>query len=352
MERREEAPDAGLETRIAEMLAKTRPYWRARSREALDRVVKENRYGVNDPPPAGHLRGIDWHRIPGLHYYLRRGMSWFAENHGYEPDLVNPRGFTEKLLVAKFFAPTPMPSPGDKLGLDTYIPAALKGRVRTAKCVWASSYPEVPNAFDAPPGVYYFKVNHASGMNIKVSLPLKPSVHERLVKESKRFLEHDYGVRGGQWWYQAVHRRVYLEESFSAPGQSATDWKFFVIGGTAAMVQVDLNRDTDHRQLIYDRDFNLTPFELFYKTGEGVEPPANYPQLLEAAEAIGGQFEFARVDFYNTEEGIVLGEITLAPGDARQRIRSPELDDWLGREWRTPLFTRPTAPPHDPAIRS
>ena len=50
------------------------------------------------------------------------------------------------------------------------------------------------------------------------------------------------------------------------------------------------------------------------------------------------QFEFARVDLYNTPAGLVLGEITLAPGGARLRLRSPELDMWMGDQWDSGFF--------------
>ncbi|MEO0363479.1 MAG: ATP-grasp fold amidoligase family protein, partial [Pseudomonadota bacterium] len=251
---------------------------------------------------------------------------------------IAPRGFSEKLIVAKLFAPIPLPSPGDKLGLDRYIPADWCDRVRTARRVWISSYPEAPTDVDAPPGRYFFKANHASGLNIPVSLPLPEGAEAKLAEAAEKFLAHDYGARGGEWWYQAIHRKVYLEESFAPAGGSATDWKFFVIGGRVEIVQVDLDRAEDHKQLIYDRDFDFLPYEFFYPSGRPIDPPANYGEMLEAAEAIGARFEFARVDFYNTDDGIVLGEITLAPGGARQRIRSPELDERMGAAWATPLF--------------
>lgn len=324
--------------RIAAIRAINRPYWRRKARALMREILETNRYGVNDPPPPGALRGIDWHRVPWMNYYTRRAISWFAGNHGFEPDLIAPQTFSEKLIIAKLFAPIPLPSPGDKLGLERYIPAPWRDRVRTARRVWSSSYPEVPRHFDAPPGDYFFKANHASGLNIKVRLPLSDRAHNRLTKEATRFLAQDYGARGGEWWYQAIHRRIYLEESFSPPGASATDWKFFVVAGRVSIIQVDIDRATDHKQLIYDRDFAFTPHEFFYPSGAPIDAPPNITEMIEAAEAIGAPFEFARIDFYNTEAGLVLGEITLAPGGARQRIRSPELDEMMGAAWATPLF--------------
>lgn len=333
----DETPDA-LQAAKDRVNQHGRPYWRIKARNLFKQIINENRYGAADPPPLGTLRCFDVLQEQAVYFNLTRGLNWFASNHGFEADLLNPRRFTEKMLVSKFFAPVPMPSPGDKLGLGRFIPEALRGHVRTARCVWSTPFIDVPREFDAPPGIYYFKANHGSGFNEKVELPLSDEDHAKITASTERWLEIDYGSRGGEWWYNLVQRKVYLEESFSAPGESADDWKFFVLNGRVSIVQVDLDRTTNHVQLIYDRDFNFLEEEFFYRSGTPIAKPANYGQLVEAAEAIGAQFEFARVDFYNTSSGIVLGEVTLAPGGARQRIRSPSLDDRMGKDWQSDFF--------------
>ncbi|MEM7545064.1 MAG: ATP-grasp fold amidoligase family protein [Pseudomonadota bacterium] len=327
-----------LRANIDRINARKRPYWRMKARETFRQIIDENHYGAAEPSPAGTLRAFDLLDEPAFYFNFTRGLNWFASNHGFEASILNPRRFTEKMLVTKFFAPVPMPSPGDKLGLGGFIPASLGTKVRTARCVWSSPFADLPETIDAPPGVYYFKANHGSGYNYKVTLPLVPEEHAKLQAMAERWLGVDYGSRGGEWWYNVVQRKVYLEESFSAPGESADDWKFFVLNGRVSIVQVDLDRATNHVQLIYDRDFNYLPQEFFYRTGNPIAKPANYEDLRDAAEVIGGQFEFARVDFYNTSDGVVLGEITLAPGGARQRIRSPSLDDRMGRDWQSDFF--------------
>lgn len=313
-------------------------YWRRRAQKFFDAVVDRGLFGADTSPPPGHLRSFDVLPRRRLQYNLVRGMNWYASNHGFFPQIFRPRRFTEKLLVTKFFAPVPMPSPGDKLNNQLYIPQAFRDEVKTPKRYWESHVPVIPEQFDAPPGVYYFKANHASGANLKVELPLNEEDHERLTALAKKWLAFDYGVRGGEWWYEMVHRKVYLEESFSSIGESTTDWKIFVLNGKATLIQVDLDRDQNHVQLLYDRDFTWLPCELFFKTGDPIEKPQNFDDIVYVAEAIGRQFEFARVDLYNTAQGLVLGEITLAPGGARLRLRSPELDMWMGEQWDSAFF--------------
>ena len=327
-----------LRANINRVNSRKRPYWRIKARETYKRIIGENLYGAGEPPPLGHLRASDVMPEQKIYYNLTRGINWFASNHGFEPDLFAPKRFTEKMLVAKFFAPVPMPSPGDKLAVGRYIPDAFKSVVKPAKCVWSSPFPTVPADIDAPPGVYYFKANHGSGYNAKITLPLTEERQAELSAAAKKWLSVEYGARGGEWWYLPMQRRVFIEESFSKPGESATDWKIFTLNGRVSIIQVDLDRARNHVQLIYDRDFNFLKEEFFYRSGEPIERPENFDEMIAAAEAIGSHFEFARVDFYNTANGIVLGEITLAPGGARQRVRSPSLDDRMGREWVSDMF--------------
>ena len=327
-----------LRTGIDSVNAKNPRYWRRRAQKFFDAIVDRKLYGADAPPPPGHLRSFDVLPRRRLQYNLVRGMNWYASNHGFFPNIFHPRRFTEKLLVTKFFAPVPMPSPGDKRNNHLYIPQAFRDEVKTPKRYWESHIPVIPERIDAPPGVYYFKANHASGANLKVELPLSEDDHTRLTAQAKKWLNFDYGVRGGEWWYEMVHRKVYLEESFSDFGESTTDWKIFVLNGKAVLVQVDLDRDQNHVQLLYDRNFTWLPCELFFKTGDPIEKPSNFDDIIYVAEAIGRQFEFARVDLYNTAAGLVLGEITLAPGGARLRLRSPELDMWMGDQWDSGFF--------------
>lgn len=334
-----ETKDA-LRAAIDAVNARPRAYWRRRTRRLFDQIVERNIYGAGAPPPPGRLRSFDLLSDAKTQYTLTRGINWYACNHGFEPSLLRPRRFTEKLLVAKFFAPVPMPSPGDKLGVEAYIPPAWRALVSAAPRVWESHLPAVPREIDAPPGVYYLKANHASGANLKLTLPFDDAAHAEAEAFAAKWLKADYGWRGGEWWYQPIRRKVFLEQSFSDHGASEPDWKIFVLGGKAALVQVDLDRDQNHVQLLYDREFTFLPAELFFPSGEPIGKPANYDDLIGAAEAIGRQFEFARVDLYNTPNGIVLGEITLAPGGGRLRLRSPELDLWMGDEWRSSLFRR------------
>jgi hypothetical protein len=55
--------------------------------------------------------------------------------------------------------------------------------------------------------------------------------------------------------------------------------------------------------------------------------------MIDAAEKIGGAFEFVRVDLYDLEEGPKFGEATFAPGSGYEKFSPPQYDEILGRAW-------------------
>jgi hypothetical protein len=56
--------------------------------------------------------------------------------------------------------------------------------------------------------------------------------------------------------------------------------------------------------------------------------------MIEIANTLGEEFEFARVDLYHTSNNnIYFGEITLAPGAGTERF-DPETQDFkMGAHW-------------------
>lgn len=70
------------------------------------------------------------------------------------------------------------------------------------------------------------------------------------------------------------------------------------------------------------------------------EKPFLLQEMLEAASRLGEGIDFARIDLYETAEGIRLGEITLYPegGDRNTPTSCPRFNRWLGSFWRAPDF--------------
>ena len=302
---------------------------------------EQNLHGFHDPVPEGYRRGIDDHGT-GAHgaFRIANSILRYAGNHGRLPDLLRPQGAIEKLNIWKHFGAMPIPTPADKLTAHEAVPAELSDRLIVPERPWVSSEPVLPHNGEIPDGTYYLKANHSHGA-LKLVYPLTEAAREEAMVSARQGLAKDHGFWAGEWWYQHIERRVFLERHLlPAADSDVPDWKFWTFGGRVALVQVDLARSSDHVQLLHDRALTFLPHELFYKTGPtGIDRPDGYEDMIAIAEGIGRNLDFARVDLYHTDAGITVGEVTLCPVGARSKIRAPELDERLSTAWNgTRLF--------------
>ncbi len=287
------------------------------------------------PPPHSTLRGIDVYSAPVLVHAMARAVDLYVHTHRRLPNLVYPASLTEKMLWSKFFTPIPMPSAGDKLAISRYLPPGYEDRIAIPTRVWTSPKPALPANDEILPGAYFLKANHGSGFNLALTYPLSEPDRAAAQATAASWLASDYGMAWGEWWYSRFQRRLLLEAHLGEPGADVPDWKFWVINGRMYLAQVNLDRAANHRLAFYDRDYGyLRMKNRWYPQAEKIAKPATYDAMVEAAEAIGQRFSFARVDFYLPPSGqITLGEITLCPDNAATPFSSVDFDFRLGRRW-------------------
>ena len=107
------------------------------------------------------------------------------------------------------------------------------------------------------------------------------------------------------------------------------DYKIYVFGGHAVLVQVHLDRGRNHRWTLYDRAWTQVSMP-----DEPPSPaPANLDRMLAAAETLARPFDFARIDFYEIDGQPKFGEVTFYPGSGLDPFDPPELDRHIGALW-------------------
>jgi hypothetical protein len=312
------------------------PEIRQAVRKAVATIFDTGMYGSNAPAPRGTLRGIDVLGIDVVRQKLSRTALIAHGAYGTVADFTQPKGYFEKLAIAKLFAPIPMPSPADKLTVEAFIPPDLKSTVRAVPNVWQSPLvfdAEKANKLDLPKGKYYLKANNGSGSVRPIELPVAQEDGPKLASLTKKWLNVRHGERAGEWWYSLIGPRIFLEKDLRTGDSPIADWKFHVGGGRLLAVQLDEGRGVDHQQYLFDENFNRLNMDLFFSGRGEVDKPDNLQKMCAAAVQIGCQFEYARVDFYNYEGQIFLGEVTLAPMGGLKAPKSEELNGYLGQRW-------------------
>ncbi len=315
---------------------------RVNVRLSLDRVFDQGLFGCNDPAPLGTMRGIDVMPLGEVRQKITRAGIIFQSAYEKPPCFHEPKTFYEKLTLSKFFAPIPMPSPADKLGVSQFIPSAVKSIVQPVPVMWQSSQALTEQSIAQAAlkdGRYFLKSNNGCGSVSEIELPVTERRIKRLNRISQKWLKTEHGTKAGEWWYNLIGPKIFIEQGLGVKDKSIDDWKFHTGGGKILAVQLDQDRSQDHRQLLFDADFNFINEELFFKSGTPIEKPDFFDDMRTAALAIAQQFEFARLDFYHADGKVYLGEVTLAPMGGQRPPRSATLNELMGQSWGSGLFS-------------
>ena len=125
-----------------------------------------------------------------------------------------------------------------------------------------------------------------------------------------------------------VHSFMLVEPFVGSCGELPIDYKFFVFGGQVAYIQVHLERETAHRWIVLDREWRQLTV-----TKEAPPPPNSLPAMICAAEALGRNFDFVRVDFYEVAGQPKFGEMTFYPGSGVYPLNPANPDVEMGALW-------------------
>lgn len=250
------------------------------------------------------------------------------------PCLGSPKTFNEKVAWRKLFQHNPLfPVFADKVRVKAEI-TRLIGKEHVIPLLWAAPNPEkIPFAALIPP--YVIKTNHDSGGSIFVRTA-EDVDRNRIISLMKRRLAHSYGRALREWGYLDIPRQVLVERLIEAPGRDLPeDYRFFVYDGRVHFIHVDIERFTQCRRNLYDRDWNLIPGQFKYPNIPFPMPkPPELETMITLAEKIGSQFDFVRVDLYCTEHGIFFGETTFYPEGGIGVFTPKELDRRFGEPWK------------------
>ena len=136
-----------------------------------------------------------------------------------------------------------------------------------------------------------------------------------------------------------ISKSLIVEELLRKPGTESAipdDYKIYCFYDRAELImQRDLSESADRtnwRFKFWNRDWeDIGPVKYADRVDQSLAPPVNGDELIATAERLGKALRvpFARLDFYDTDRGVVFGEVTLNPGPPE--VFAPEVDEYLGR---------------------
>ena len=258
------------------------------------------------------------HFIPDKIY-----LTWLYRLYfGEKIDWKNPKTYNEKCNWMKLYHRHPMyTNLADKIKSKQYVESILgPGHVFPILAIFDSvsdiKLDELPNQF-------VIKTNNDSGcicickdkdndIFVKGKSDNQTSLSFEEVKTIlKKSLNSNFYYNNREWPYKNIKPRILVEPYMqNQDGSGLKDYKFFCFNGEPKYIWMGTNYTPMYFD-IYSTDWTNQHVEWGYcNAPSDVPPPPGYEQMLEMARKLSKGIPHVRVDFYNIDGNIYVGEFT------------------------------------------
>lgn len=168
----------------------------------------------------------------------------------------------------------------------------------------------------------------AHGSNWNIDLSKKNGKHITFIKKKLKQWNRVFSEDEKQ--YSSIRPVFFIEEKLFCkyrPNSRLTDFKFFCIHGKPIVVSVEILINHVAHMNIYDLNWKVVKYE-----GFEFEKPEEFQRMKEICELLCKPFEFVRMDFWITNQGIYFSEFTFTPSNCKC-YWGTVLNHRLGKLW-------------------
>ena len=261
-------------------------------------------------------------------------MKSFCMSQGVNIDLENPKTIQDKLAWLNIYDEDPLKTKcADKIKLHEYCKEVL-GEDICVPIIKIYNKAEDIN-FDELPDQFVLKCNHGSGMNIIAKDKSKLNI-EDAKRKLNYWMRDNFAFRNGfEAHYNDIERKIFTEKYMEVDGKSPYDYKVLCFNGEPKYIQVFGDRFNSTRHMnYYDMDFNyvdLARRDFTNRPDVKHKKPDNFELMIEYSKNLSKPFKFVRVDFYEVNGNLILGEMTFTPGAMGFRYRKDEDNIEVGK---------------------
>lgn len=248
----------------------------------------------------------------------------------------NPLSFNEKIQWLKLNDHNPLYIKlVDKLAMKEWV-KTIVGDGYTVPTLGVWDKPEDID-FDTLPDQFVLKWNHDSGSIIICKDKKTFNKDEAILKLQHGAIFNGYWY-GREWPYLNVPPKVfaepYLEDSET---KELRDYKLFTFDGEVKLLLIASERQkegVDTKFDFYDMELKHLTMRNQHENAEfAPQPPMSFLKMKEIAEKVSKGFCHLRVDFYEVNGNVYIGELTLYHGSGLMTF-SPEhwyntLGSWI-----------------------
>lgn len=245
----------------------------------------------------------------------------FKKVFGYSLDLNNPKTLNEKIQYMKINVRRPEYLIfADKYKVRDYIRQKIGDKYLIPLFSIHKRVDELQ--VDALPDTpFIVKTNHdcSGGVIVKNKRDLD-MVAMRNIVSFNLWNNHYYVSR--EIHYKNIERLILIEKLLvCSNGKIPNDIKINCFNGKAEFIYCSIDREGKDYRKIYDTDWNELDFKWGSKSsmnskflGEKLKRPKNLDEMLKISEVLSEGFPYLRIDLYDVDGDIYVGEITIYHG--------------------------------------
>ena len=186
---------------------------------------------------------------------------------------------------------------------------------------------------DELPDKFVLKCNHGSGMNIfcKNKSNFDLNIEKKRLNE---WMNTNYGLPGTEFQYYFIERKILASPYLG----KLTDYKTFCFNGRPKFIAARVILDEINHKYIYNYyDLNWTLTNLEYGRNSykrdpkvNIKKPQNLDLIIEYSKKLSKEFVFVRIDFYEVNGTLYLGELTFSPSNVDMPYKDHDQRVYLG----------------------
>lgn len=247
-----------------------------------------------------------WLKYP-IHFRLKK-KRW--------PHLLFPKDYSDFIASDNFFGRHNKHAfLADKLAVRDYVKEKGLGDILVPLIGYWDNASKID--FDTLPNQFAIKCNHSCGMNIICYDKTKLDIEETRKKlDQWMHTKHDIFF---EQHYQHIKPMILAEELIpsNADGFFPPDYKIHCANGKPVFIQCCFERTNKDagRRVIYSPQWKNLHFviEDSHYSDEEISQPKHLVEMLHDAAILSEGLKYARIDFYDTDQGVLFGEVTLTP---------------------------------------
>ncbi len=234
---------------------------------------------------------------------------------GRIPDFENPSDFSEWVMSNilhernNAFAPF-----ADKVSVKDYVASKDLGHI-VPKLLGVWDRAEDVD-WDSLPEKFAIKTNQGCGYNLFCRDKSTFDTAEA-TKKLDKWLHEKYSAI--ETHYDLIEPKIFAEQFLDDAGNYPIDYRIYCFRGEPFLIDCTICENNDQAahwpHYMFDTDWNYRPeySREHHDDPKRIPQPEGFDKMLDYAHTLSADFEFVRVDLYNFDGKIWLGELTFTP---------------------------------------